>query len=53
MFRKTIYKTKKTSPNTDLLNYVFKDEHQGEGGTLVFVAAYNTMTYIFWQEGNC
>jgi hypothetical protein len=31
--------------------FAFKDEHQGEGGTLVFVDANNTITVFAWQEG--
>ncbi len=34
------------------LSFAFKDEHQGEGGTLVFVKVDITIRTFSWQEEN-
>jgi hypothetical protein len=34
---------------TGLLFIPLNDEHQGEGGTLVFVAVYITTSHLRWQ----
>ena len=43
-------KNKKTSLSAGLLFMPLNDEHQGEGGTLVFVGANNTTACFIWQE---
>ena len=44
------HKNKKTSLSAGLLFMPLNDEHQGEGGTLVFVDADNTTACFIWQE---
>jgi|GEM_PF-3864023 len=42
-------KSKRPVEKTGLLFMALNDEHQGEGGTLVFVAVYITMELFFLQ----